>query len=119
MKLFITICIFFIFNINTAQTNMGDDGLHFAAGALISGASYTIIYKITKNKKKAFWYSLGLSTLAGLSKEIYDENFVKGKFNTGEVLATFAGGLTASYTLNIFTGKRKRKRKEELLAFSL
>ena len=37
------------------------------------------------------------------------------KYNS-EMISTMLGGLTASYTFNIFTGKRKKKKREELLA---
>lgn len=55
-----------------AQIISSDDKLHFGAGALISSATYTLVYTKTKNKKKAFWFSLGTSALAGLTKELYD-----------------------------------------------
>ncbi len=103
-------------NICSSQTASSDDGLHFGVGALISGATYTVIYSKTKNKKKAFWYSLGVSSLAGLAKEWHDKNIAAGRFDTSEFLATAAGGLTASYAFNIFTGKRKKKKQEEKLA---
>jgi len=92
-----------------AQFISDDDKLHFGAGALISGATYTYVYTKTKSKKKAFWMSLGLSTLAGLTKEIYDSTKKGNKFDTGELVATSAGGFTASITLEIFVGRKKRK----------
>lgn len=122
MKIILTIITISIMGISNAQFVSEDDMLHAAIGAGISATSYTIIYSKTKNSKKAFWYSLGLSTLAGLSKEIYDGYIISGKFDTGEAISTIAGGFVASYTLNIFTGKQKRKknkmkRREEEIVF--
>ena len=86
-----------------------DDKLHFGAGALISGVTYTFVYSKTKNKKKAFWMSLGASALAGITKEIYDSTKKGNKFDTGEIFATTAGGLTVSLAINIFTKKKSSK----------
>jgi uncharacterized protein YfiM (DUF2279 family) len=105
---FIIICLGISSNCN-AQFISDDDKLHLGAGALISGATYTYVYTKTKNKKKAFWMSLGMSTLAGLTKEVYDSTKKGNKFDTGELIATTTGGLIASFTLDIFVGKKKRK----------
>ncbi|EDP69766.1 hypothetical protein FBALC1_09552 [Flavobacteriales bacterium ALC-1] len=116
MKIIITLIALAIFNISSAQITLSDDGLHFLTGAAISSGTYAYVYSKTKNKKKAFWYSFGVSTLAGLSKEIYDGYIISGKFDTSEWVSTSLGGLTASYTFNIFTGKNKKKKKKEKLA---
>lgn len=92
-----------------AQFISTDDKLHFGTGALISATTYTVVYSVTKNKKKAFWYSFGMATLAGLSKEIYDSTKKLNRFDTGELVATSLGGLTMSTTINLFVGKRKKK----------
>lgn len=93
---------------SNAQFISDDDKLHLAAGALISAGTYTIVYSKTKNKSKAFWYSLGTSALAGLAKEVYDSTKKGNKFDTGEAIATTAGGFTASITFEIFTRKKKK-----------
>ena len=94
-----------------AQFISSDDQLHFAAGALISSGTYVVVYSKTKNKSKAFWYSLGASALAGLSKEVYDSTKKGNKFDTGEAIATTTGGLTASITFQLFTGKKRKNKK--------
>lgn len=114
MKIILTLLALSFFTVSSAQITLGDDGLHFLTGAAISSGTYAFVYAKTKNKTKAFWYSFGLSSLAGLSKEIYDGYIISGRFDTSEAIATSLGGLTASYTFNIFTGKRKKKKKEEL-----
>ena len=106
---------FGVYSLGVAQVTLEDEGLHFATGAVISSGTYAFVYSKSKNKKKAFWYSLGVSTLAGLSKEIYDGFIITGQFDTGEFVATALGGFTASYTFDIFTGKRKEKKREKAL----
>ncbi|MDG4715428.1 hypothetical protein [Winogradskyella sp. YYF002] len=118
MKTLLILFALFCFNLSSAQVTLEDDGLHFTVGAAISSVTYTYVYSKTKNKNKAFWYSFGLSSLAGLSKEFYDGYIITGKFDNSELISTMLGGLSASYTFNIFTGKRKKKKKEELLAAS-
>ena len=114
MKILFALIALFIINTSNAQFVQEDEMLHFATGAAISSISYAFIYSKTNNKKKAFWYSLGLSTLAGVSKEIFDQTIVNGRFDTGEAVFTGLGGLAASYTFNIFTGKKKKKQVDEL-----
>lgn len=97
-----------------AQFISEDDALHFGAGFLISGGTYTFVYSKTKNKKKAFWYSFAASTLVGLSKEIYDGYIIDGRFDTGELVATSLGGLTASTTLNLFVGKKNNQKLKNI-----
>ena len=118
MKFIFTICTIAFLSTSYAQITVEDEVLHFATGAVISGVTYSLVYSKTQNKKKAFWYSLGLSTLAGLSKEILDSSsIIDGYFDTGEFIATAAGGLVASYSFNIFTGRNKKKKIQDGLVF--
>lgn len=107
------VCILILFFSSTfiaqAQFISADDKLHFGAGLVISATTYTIVYATTKNKKSAFWYSFATATAAGLIKEIIDTNKVKNKFDTGELIATSLGGLTASTTINLFVGNKKKR----------
>ncbi|WP_298344419.1 hypothetical protein [uncultured Algibacter sp.] len=114
MKHLIVVFALFFTSLCSAQFISDDDKLHFGAGFLISGGTYSIVYAKTKNKKKAFWYSFAASTLAGLSKEIYDGYIIEGRFDTGELVATTLGGLTASTTLEIFVGKKKSKKRRNI-----
>lgn len=110
MKTIITLLILSFTGLSAAQTISADDKLHFGAGALISAGTYTLVYTTTKDKKKAFWYSLGASVITGLAKEVYDSGKENNRFDTGEWGATALGGLTASATLSLFVGN-KRSRK--------
>ncbi|MCL6295891.1 hypothetical protein [Jejuia spongiicola] len=114
MKSLILILAIFFISLCKAQTITADHKLHFGAGALISATTYTIVYTTTKNKKKAFWYSLGTSALAGLAKEVYDSGKENNRFNTGELAATTLGGLTASTTISLFVGNNKKRRAKNV-----
>lgn len=116
MKFIATLLALGFINSSLSQVTFKDEGLHFATGVVLSSATYYLVYSKTNNKKKAFWYSLGVSTIAGLSKEIHDGYIISGKFDTGEFIATALGGFTASYTFNIFTGKQRKKKREKRLA---
>ncbi len=114
MKHLIVLFALFFTCFCSAQFISDDDKLHFGTGFLISGSTYAIVYAKTKNKKKAFWYSFAASTLAGLSKEIYDGYIIEGRFDSGELIATSLGGITASTTLQIFVGKKKSKKRKDV-----
>ncbi|GAA4945973.1 hypothetical protein GCM10023314_19060 [Algibacter agarivorans] len=114
MKTLIIILALLFTSLSNAQFISDDDVLHFGVGALISSTTYSLVYSKTKNKKKAFWYSLGLSSLAGLSKEIYDGYIINGRFDTGEFVSTTAGGLAASTTLSLFVGKKRDKKHKNV-----
>lgn len=55
-----------------AQTIQQDKVLHFGVGALIGVGTTGLVYGITKNKTKAVIWGIGLSTLAGITKEVID-----------------------------------------------
>ncbi|MDO5980850.1 hypothetical protein [Flavivirga spongiicola] len=114
MKIIVTIILLSFAGLCNAQSITADHKLHFGAGAIISATTYTVVYTTTKNKKKAFWYSLGTSALAGLAKEIYDSSKENNRFDTSELVATSLGGLTASATISLFVGKNKNKRKAKI-----
>ncbi|WP_298553678.1 hypothetical protein [uncultured Algibacter sp.] len=114
MKMLIVLLALSFTSFCSAQFISEDDALHFGVGAVISSTTYSLVYSKTKNKKKAFWYSLGMSTLAGLSKEIYDGFIIDGRFDTGEMIATSLGGLTASTTLHLFVGKKNNQKLENI-----
>lgn len=111
MKTILVLLLIFFVGIKNcnAQFISSNDHLHFGAGALISASTYAVVYSATKDKKKAFWYGLGSSVLAGLTKEVLDSTENNNKFDTGEWVATSLGGLTATVTLDLFVGKRKNK----------
>lgn len=111
MKTIVTILVLSFTGLCNAQFISNDGELHVAAGALISATTYTIVYSKTKNKKKAFWYSLGASVIAGIAKEAYDSTKEYNNFDTADVAATVVGGLVATTTINLFVGKKKKNKR--------
>ncbi|MBP0902193.1 hypothetical protein ACFSKN_04800 [Mariniflexile gromovii] len=109
------IMLFMISSIGHAQFISNNGEYHVLAGAAVSAITYTLVYSNTKNKKKAFWYSLGTSTLIGIAKEVYDSTQPQNKFDAADVAATSIGGLTASITLSLFVGKSKNRNKTALV----
>ncbi len=83
-----------------------DKQYHFAAGALVSAGTYTLVYAKTKSKKKALIYSVASSILIGTLKEISDSREKGNRFDKRDLLATTYGGLSIGVTFNIFTKKK-------------
>lgn len=67
--------------------NIGIDKLyHFVAGGLVAGA----VFAISKN----VGYSIAASTVAGIGKEVYDNNN-HGDVDLWDAIATILGGIVA------------------------
>ncbi|MCB4800060.1 hypothetical protein [Neotamlana laminarinivorans] len=108
MKAFIIFISFLTYaNFCFSQNITEDQFKHFGAGVVISNGTYATIYSLTKNKKKAFWYSMGASIIAGFAKELRDSEKFHTPLDTNEALATSFGGLTV--TFNLFEKKKKNK----------
>ena len=103
----LTLALLFLSAITYGQI-AADKKLHFMAGAGVSAVTYVVVLKITKDTKKAFYYSLGASILAGVAKELIDEKKYNG-FDSKDLLATSLGGLTVSFSLNLFSEQQKKK----------
>ncbi len=86
-----------------------DKKLHFIVGAGVSAITYVTVLEITNDTKKAFWYSFGMSVLAGVTKELIDQRVYKG-FDSKDILATSLGGVSVSFTFNLFDKQQKRRR---------
>ena len=63
-----------------------DKQYHFAAGAMVSAATYTLVYAKTKSKKKALIYSVASSILIGTLKEIADSREKGNRFDKRDLL---------------------------------
>ncbi|MEJ1223258.1 hypothetical protein [Sediminicola sp. 1XM1-17] len=86
-----------------------DKMLHFGVGAAIGAGTTGLVYGITKNRTKAVIWGIGLSTLAGIAKEVVDHNSY-GKADTGDMLATTLGGVVGSFSIKIAIGNGRRRR---------
>lgn len=82
---------------------------HFAAGYITGGIFNYASKKILKlNDTESFLVGLGASILIGGLQE------TRGVYEFNDIVATTLGGLYGSFTINVFEGKRKR-RKQKLL----
>ena len=86
-----------------------DKQQHFTAGAIVSTLTYSVVYKRTKNRKKALLYSIASSVVVGTLKELADSRVPGNKFDTRDLLATSYGGISIGVTLNLVTRKKKKK----------
>lgn len=101
--------IIFLLISQMSYSQIPDDKIkHFGAGVFISGATNLIVYDLTKNRKKAFWYGMGAGVLAGIGKELIDEKKYSG-WDNKDLLATFLGSVTVSIPLNLWEHKKDKK----------
>jgi len=82
-----------------------DKQLHFVAGAMTGASIHAVTYNITKNRRKAWIWSMGFVLVVGLAKEIDDEIRYKGGFDIEDLGVTLLGGLSANITFEIFKKK--------------
>ena len=84
-----------------------DKQLHFIAGAAVSAVTYVTVLEITKNTKKAYWYSKLAALAVGFGKELIDEGKYNG-FDAKDLGYTALGGATMSFSLNLFHKSQKK-----------
>ena len=87
-----------------------DKAFHLGAGYATSMVTYTIVYDVTKDKKKALVYSLLSSILIGTLKELKDSREPNNYFDINDVIYTTSGGVVASLTLDLFNNYKKQKK---------
>tara|TARA_R110000851_G_scaffold147933_1_gene288008 strand:- start:23 stop:307 length:285 start_codon:yes stop_codon:yes gene_type:complete len=83
-----------------------DKHLHFLSGVIVSQLTYSVVYIKTKNKKKAFLYSISSSVIVGILKELSDNRQPNNRFDSKDLLATTYGGITMGITLNLIIKKK-------------
>ena len=88
-----------------------DKVLHFGAGAL-SGAAGALLASEISNGDRAWTFvgAVGSSLLVGLAKESLDKNN-GNEWDNGDLAATVLGGVTVGVTIDLFSGKKRRKGK--------
>lgn len=110
LPLLLVIGMFFV-AITTAKGQLiqQDKLMHFGVGTVIGAGTTGVVYGITKNKTKAVIWGIGLSTLAGITKEIIDHNDY-GEADAGDMVATTLGGVFGSFSVKIILDKKRRRR---------
>ena len=80
MKLFDNNFTYGIYHDNSSRANnknnmwAADKQMHFEAGAMTGSLTYAVVAETTNSKKKAFWYSMLATSMAGLAKELVTRN---------------------------------------------
>lgn len=101
MKTLFSLCIVMsMFSKINAQIHQ-DKVLHFYAGAIISGSTTELVYKLTENKYKAVLIGISSGIAVGATKEIYDKVSGKGVCDSSDFLWTCAGASLSCIKLTI------------------
>ncbi|MCO5724132.1 hypothetical protein [Robiginitalea marina] len=91
-----------------------DEKLHFGAGIVAGAAGGFVAHKISKGDK---WWTIagavGTSLVAGVAKEAIDEA-QDGDWDNRELAATALGGVVVGVTIEIFSGKKKKKKAGQI-----
>lgn len=108
--------IFFCFLAQLHAQVENDKLLHFGAGAL-SGAVGGLLASEISDGDRAWTFvgAVGTSLLVGLAKESLDKKN-SNTWDNADLGATVLGGVTVGVTLDLFSGKKRRKRKQLTLA---
>ena len=109
----IAVVLFFTLSITNAQEIPKDKQLHFAAGTITGTLGYEYVYSKTKDRKKAFAAGVLTSIAAGVFKESLDATQSGNKFDLKDLTATTLGGITVSFTINLFDKKKKNKKQKK------
>ena len=111
MRILVFILIMLLsFNFVNSQIE-SDKALHFAGGALFGLAGAGIAKEISNGDRAwTFVGAVGGALLVGLGKEAVDAGQEGNSWDNGDVLATALGGVAVGITIDIFTGKKRRKQ---------
>jgi uncharacterized protein YfiM (DUF2279 family) len=111
MRILVFILIMLLsFNFVNSQIE-SDKALHFAGGALFGLAGAGIAKEISDGDRAwTFVGAVGGALLVGLGKEAVDAGQEGNSWDNGDVLATALGGVAVGITIDIFTGKKRRKQ---------
>jgi uncharacterized protein YfiM (DUF2279 family) len=116
MRILVFILIMLLsFNFVNSQIE-SDKALHFAGGALFGLAGAGIAKEISNGDRAwTFVGAVGGALLVGLGKEAVDAGQEGNSWDNGDVLATALGGVAVGITIDIFTGKKRRKHITNLI----
>ena len=90
-----------------------DDVLYFSAGILSGGAGALIASELSEGDR--FWTFKGAiasSLMAGAIKETIEINF--GGWDNRDLGATILGGVTVVITVDLFFGKKSRRKLKRI-----
>ena len=115
MKIILTL-LFFLFSVAQLHAQLENDKvLHFGAGALSGAAGAFLASEISDgNRTWTYVGAVGTSALAGLVKESLDKNN-GNDWDNGDLAATVLGGVAVGVTIDLFSGKKRRRNKQVTL----
>ena len=114
MKRIILISFLLVFsNVVKAQVET-DKQLHFLGGTLYGMVGAGIAKQISDGDRYwTFAGAVGGSLLIGVAKESIDKKQYGG-WDNDDLLATVLGGISVGTTIDIFTNKKKKRKKKNL-----
>lgn len=96
----------------TAQVER-DKALHFVGGTLYGLVGAGVAKQISDGDRYwTFAGAVGGSFLVGLAKESIDKKQYGG-WDNDDLLATVLGGMSVGFTIDVFTNKKRKKRKSD------
>ena len=97
------------------HAQVGNDKLlHFGAGAVSGVFGAFIASELSDgNRGWTFAGAVGGSLIAGLAKEAVDQKN-SNNWDNGDLAATILGGVSVGVTIDLFSGKKRRKRKNAI-----
>lgn len=113
MKKTFTIVVF-LFSLSLLQAQLEKDkALHFGAGILSGAAGALVADQLSDgNRAWTFTGAVAGSLLAGVVKETIDQNKSNNSWDNRDLAATVLGGLTVGVTIDLFSGKRRKKKNQ-------
>ena len=102
-----------LFSVSQLHAQVENDKvLHIGAGALSGAAGAFLASEISGgNRTWTFVGAVGTSLLAGLAKESLDQGN-GNSWDNGDLAATVLGGVAVGVTIDLFSGKKRRKAKQ-------
>lgn len=92
-----------------------DKALHFLGGNLYGLAGAGIAKQLSDgNRYWTFAGAVGGSLAIGLAKEAVDAGQRENGWDNEDLLATVLGGMTVGLTIELFTNKKRQKRRKSL-----
>jgi fluoride ion exporter CrcB/FEX len=84
----------------------------------VSGAAGALVANQLSNGDRIWTFTgaVGGSLLAGLVKETIDQNKSNNSWDNGDLAATVLGGVTVGVTIDLFSGKKRKKKKQVTIA---
>ncbi|MGB5668798.1 MAG: hypothetical protein WBM53_18320 [Maribacter sp.] len=114
MKHVITFIVL-LFSLSQVSGQIENDKiLHFGAGAVSGALGAFVASELSDgNRGWTFAGAVGGSLIAGLAKEAVDQKN-SNNWDNADLAATVLGGVSVGVTIDLFSGKKRRKRKNAI-----